>query len=63
MNDADTPLKNLKTKPIDTFNHCLDALRYGLESEIRPWAEAQPKARGYAPTGIIPKDVQGGWDV
>lgn len=50
-------------KPIDTFNHCLDALRYGLESEIRPWAEAQPKARGYAPTGIIPKDVQGGWDV
>lgn len=50
-------------KPIDAFNHCLDALRYGLESEIRPWAEAQPKARGYAPTGVTPRDMQGGWDV
>lgn len=50
-------------KPIDAFNHGLDALRYGLEHEIRPWREPEPNPRRHAPTGVTARDVKGGWDV
>lgn len=49
-------------QPIDAFNHCLDALRYGLEHEIRPWRQPPPKQRLYAPSGVTARDMKGGWD-
>lgn len=49
-------------QPIDAFNHCLDALRYGLEHEIRPWRQPLPRQRLYAPSGVTARDMKGGWD-
>lgn len=50
-------------RPIDSNNHLMDAMRYAMEPYIRRKVEPLPERRRYAPTGIIPKDVQGGWDV
>lgn len=49
-------------KPIDAYNHCLDAMRYGLEHEIRPWQDPQPKQRKYPSYGVTARDMKGGWD-
>ena len=50
-------------RPVDSNNHLMDAMRYAMEPYIRRKVEPLPERRRYAPTGVTPRDMQGGWDV
>ena len=50
-----------RNRPADSDNHCLDALRYGLEPEIRPRADTPPRKTGGVGFGVTPRDMKGGW--
>lgn len=50
-----------RNRPIDAFNHCLDALRYGLEREIRSaGARGGILQRGDG-GGLSARDLHGNW--
>lgn len=50
-------------RPVDRDNHLMDAMRYAMEPYIGRRIQAPPKGRYYAPSGVMARDVQGGWDI
>lgn len=50
-------------RPADRDNHLMDAMRYAMEPYIRRRVTEEPKRRRFAPDGVIPQDMKGGWDI